>query len=93
MATIQVVSPTTISASTRVPSPDNTNQDTAFPIPNCDSVLVSNNIIVTIAKTGHPVTPPTEVLELTFSTTQSIRLPNNSTIIKPPTSFTTLTFL
>ena len=93
MATIQVVSPTTISVSPRVPSPDNSNQDSTFPLPNCDSVLVSNNIIVTIAKTGHPVTPESEVLELTFSTTQSIRLPNYSTIIKPPTSSTTLTFL
>ena len=93
MATIQVVSPTTISASTRVPSPDNTNQDPAFPIPNCDSVLVSNNIIVTIAKTGHEVTPGFEVLELTFSSTQVVRLPNYSTIVKPPRSSTTLTFL
>ena len=93
MATIQIVSPLTVSVSPRVPSPDNTNQDSTFPLPNCDSVLVSNNIIVTIAKTGHEVTPGSEVLELTFSSTQIVKLPNYSTIVKPPRSSTTLTFL
>ena len=93
MATIQIVSPTTVSASSLVPSPDNNSQDSTFPLHNCDSVLVSNNIIVTIAKTGHEVTPGSEVLELTFSSTQVVKLPNYSTIVKPPRSSTTLTFL
>ena len=92
MATIQIVSPITVSSSDRIPNPDNSNQDSVFPISNCDTILVSNNLIVSAVKIN-PSTSQPEALELTFSSTQCVKLPPFYTISKPPTSLTTLTFL
>ena len=92
MATIQIVSPITVSSSNSIPNPDNSNQNSVFPLSNCDTILISNNLIVSAIKTD-PSSPQPQALELTFSSTQCVKLPPFYTISKPPTSLTTLTFL